>query len=65
MSDRLFHKRDKLADVLFDLAKYLLTAVVIGGIFLGEDTGNVRVLSGLGLSLLILAIAAYVTPWKE
>lgn len=65
VKDKYFLKKEKVANLLFDLVKYLLTA--IGAItLLSEKTINLKLLlitSAIALIVFILAIV--ITPVKE
>jgi hypothetical protein len=65
VKDKYFLKKEKVANLLFDLVKYLLTA--IGAItLLSEKTINLKLLlitSAIALIVFILAIV--ITPIKE
>ena len=54
-------RREKLADLLFDLGKFILTIGVVGSIF----TGNFKLLYlivGVLCTLALVSIAYFLTP---
>lgn len=65
MKDRYFLKKEKIANLLFDLVKYLLTT--LGAmILLSEKTVNVfSIVITLGIAVIILMTAIIITPVKE
>jgi len=64
MKDRHFERRDKTANLLFDLAKYLLTTAG-AVILLHNEPVNVGILILTFLvALLIFILAVYITPAK-
>lgn len=54
-------RRKILGSMLFDVVKYLLTAIVITGLF-SEKLTNIVVLTGLLLAFLIGTIAFFIVP---
>jgi Ca2+/Na+ antiporter len=65
MKDKYFHKKEKLANLLFDLVKYLLTT--LGAIMLlSEKTVKTSLLISVSaVTITIFIIAIYITPLKE
>ena len=62
MEDRYYLRRVKVADLLFDLVKYLLTAVGVGTLISGEMNGVKVPLLAVSGALLILIMAIIITP---
>lgn len=65
MLDEYFYKREKVANLLFDLVKYLLTAVAATVLFTEKliSTKILILIGAIALFIFILAIA--ITPKKE
>ncbi len=65
MHDKYFHKKEKLANLLFDLVKYLLTT--LGAIILlAEKTINLFTVAVIiVIAVIILTLAVFITPIKE
>jgi hypothetical protein len=65
MKDKYFVKKEKVADLLFDLVKYLLTTM--GAIvLLSKESPNFRVLlATFAIAIAIFAFAVFITPQKE
>ncbi len=65
MRDRYFLKKEKVADLLFDLVKYLLTT--IGAIMLlTKEQPHLNVLlASFLIAIVIFAAAIVITPAKE
>ena len=65
MIDKYFYKREKVADLLFDLVKYLLTALAATLLFTDKiiEFKIILVIGVLGILVFILAI--FITPKKE
>jgi glycerol-3-phosphate acyltransferase PlsY len=65
IGDKYFYKREKVANLLFDLVKYLLTA--LGAMLLFTDksisTGIVVIIAFLAILVFIFGI--FITPRKE
>lgn len=65
MKDKYFHKKEKIANLLFDLVKYLLTT--LGAIVLLSEksiqTSLLVPIAAITISVFIIAI--YITPLKE
>jgi hypothetical protein len=57
-----YNKREKLANLLFDLAKYLLTVVGVGAMVPGSRSALETVFSGIGLAVVLLGFALIITP---
>ena len=65
MKDRYFLKREKVANLLFDLVKYMLTAIAAAMLF-GKEIANIKMLLVTSLIGIIIFIAAVIiTPIKE
>lgn len=62
MDVRQSKRRERLAAVLFDLAKYLLTAVAAAGLFAKEAITLLTVFVAFLLALGLIAIAWFLTP---
>ncbi len=58
---RNMKRREKLADLLFDLAKYILTVVVVGGLLSGKFD-FIYWFIGVLLSLALMVCAYFLTP---
>ncbi len=57
-------RRKKLGEVFFDVAKYSLTAGVVGSLLSGHS--NVSILLGVGIiTLLSLVIGWFILPKEE
>ena len=65
MIDKYFYKREKVANLLFDLVKYLLTALAAMLLFTDKiiEFKIILVIGVLGILVFILAI--FITPKKE
>ena len=65
MVDKYFYKREKVANLLFDLVKYLLTALAAMLLFTDKiiELKIILVIGVLGILVFILAI--FITPKKE
>ena len=65
MIDKYFYKREKVANLLFDLVKYLLTALAAMLLFTDKiiELKIILVIGVLGILVFILAI--FITPKKE
>lgn len=65
MIDKYFYKREKVADLFFDLVKYLLTALAAVLLFTDKiiEFKIILVIGALGILVFILAI--FITPKKE
>jgi hypothetical protein len=65
MHDKYFLKKEKLANLLFNIVKYLLTT--LGAIILlAEKTiSPVRVTIVVVIAVIILMLAVFITPLKE
>lgn len=59
------NKREKLANLLFDLVKYFLTVIGIGAILPGSTVPVLTATVGALIALLVLGVALWVTPEKE
>jgi hypothetical protein len=54
-------RREKLGNLFFDLVKFILTAVVIGG-FLIDTIKFPHIVYGLIISTILMIIAYFITP---
>ena len=65
MIDKYFYKREKVANLFFDLVKYLLTALAATLLFTDKiiEFKIILVIGALGILVFILAI--FITPKKE
>jgi len=65
IKDKYFLKKEKLANLFFDIVKYLLTT--LGAIILlAEKTiSPVRVTIVVVIAVIILMLAVFITPLKE
>lgn len=59
------NKREKLAALLFDLVKYLLTVIGVGAILPDSKISMMTALIGFALTLGLLSLALVITPEKE
>ncbi len=64
-NDKYFYKREKVANLFFDLVKYLLTALAATLLFTDKiiEFKIILVIGALGILVFILAI--FITPKKE
>ena len=65
MVDKYFHKREKVANLLFDLVKYLLTALGATLLFTDKEISTGIILIIAALALLVFAMGIFITPRKE
>lgn len=65
MVDRYFYKREKVANLLFDLVKYLLTALGATLLFTDREISTGIILIIAALALLVFVMGIYITPRKE
>jgi hypothetical protein len=65
MRDKYFLKKEKVADLLFDLVKYLLTT--IGAIMLlqKEIYSFKALLISFVIAIIVFAVAVFIAPLKE
>jgi hypothetical protein len=65
MRDKYFLKKEKLADLLFDIVKYLLTT--LGAIILLSEKAMspFTVTIVVVIAVIILTLAVFITPLKE
>ncbi|MGQ0810787.1 MAG: hypothetical protein ACT4OO_06125 [Nitrospiraceae bacterium] len=56
------NKREKLANLLFDLAKYLLTVIGIGAILPESKVALLNFLIGVFIAVALLVVALFITP---
>ena len=65
MVDRYFYKREKVANLLFDLVKYLLTALGATLLFTDKDINIWIILIIVALAILVFVLGIFITPRKE
>jgi len=65
MVDKYFYKREKVANLLFDLVKYLLTALGATLLFTDKEISTGIILIIAALAILVFAIGIFITPRKE
>jgi len=65
MVDRYFYKREKVANLLFDLVKYLLTALGATLLFTDKDINIGVILIIVALAILVFVLGIFITPRKE
>ena len=65
MVDKYFYKREKVANLLFDLVKYLLTALGATLLFTDKDISVVVILIIAALAMLVFVLGIFITPRKE
>ena len=65
MVDKYFHKREKVANLLFDLVKYLLTALGATLLFTDKDINIGVILIIVALAILVFVLGIFITPRKE
>ncbi len=65
MVDRYFYKREKVANLLFDLGRYLLTALRATLLFTDREISTGIILIIAALALLVFVMGIYITPRKE
>jgi len=65
MVDRYFYKREKVANLLFDLVKYLLTALGATLLFTDKDINIGIILIIVALAILVFVLGIFITPRKE
>ena len=65
MVDKYFYKREKVANLFFDLVKYLLTALAATMLFTNKII-DFKIIFVIGaLAILIFILATFITPEKE
>jgi hypothetical protein len=65
MEDKYFYKREKVANLLFDLVKYLLTALAATILFTDKVIG-LKIIFVIGaLAILIFILAIFITPERK
>lgn len=62
MKGRYHNKREKLAALLFDLVKYLLTVIGVGTILPESKISAWTLVTGLLLAGVLLALAMVIAP---
>ena len=65
MIDKYFYKREKVANLFFDLVKYLLTALAATLLFTDKIIGFKIILVIGALGILVFILAIFITPKKE
>ena len=65
MVDKYFYKREKVANLLFDLVKYLLTALGATLLFTDKDINIGIILIIVALAILVFVLGIFITPRKE
>lgn len=60
-----YNKREKLANLFFDLSKYLSTVIGIGGIVPGNTISLKTVFIGMLMAIAILGCALIITPEEK
>ncbi len=65
MIDKYFYKREKVANLLFDLVKYLLTALGATLLFTDKEISTGIILIIAALALLVFVMGIFITPRKE
>jgi len=65
MVDKYFYKREKVANLLFDLVKYLLTALGATLLFTDKEISTGIMLIIASLALLVFVMGIFITPRKE
>ncbi len=63
--DKYFHKREKVANLLFDLVKYLLTALGATLLFTDKEISTGIILIIAALALLVFVMGIFINPRKE
>ena len=56
------HKREKLANLFFDLVKYLLTVIGVGAILPESKISIGTAMVGIIVALVVLTVALVITP---
>jgi hypothetical protein len=62
---RYFYKREKVANLLFDLVKYLLTALGATVLFTDKNLSTGLIVIAAFLALLVFVLGIFITPKKE
>jgi small-conductance mechanosensitive channel len=62
VKQRHHNRRKKVSDLLFDLAKYLLTVIGVGAVLPESKLSTTTVVFGLALTLVILIVGLLITP---
>lgn len=65
MIDKYFYKREKVANLLFDLVKYLLIALGATLLFTDKEISTGIILIIAALALLVFVMGIFITPRKE
>ena len=65
IGDKYFYKREKVANLLFDLVKYLLTALGATVLFTDKDIPTGIVFISAFLAALVFVLGIFITPRKE
>ncbi len=59
------NKREKLANLLFDLVKFLLTVIGIGAILPGSNISLQTALIGILIAFVVLGLGLVITPEEK
>ncbi len=65
MGDKYFYKREKVANLLFDLVKYLLTALGATILFTDKEVSTTIVFISAFMAALVFVLGIFITPGKE
>ena len=65
MEAKYFYKREKVANLLFDLVKYLMTALGATLLFTDKVIELRLILIISALSIIVFVLAIFITPEKE
>ncbi len=65
MGDKYFYKREKVANLLFDLVKYLLTALGATALFTDKNISMGMIVIASFLAVLVFVLGIFITPKKE
>ena len=65
MGDKYFYKREKVANLLFDLVKYLLTALGATVLFTDKNISTGMIVIAAFLAVLVFVLGIFITPKKE
>ena len=65
MGDKYFYKREKVANLLFDLVKYLLTALGATVLFTDKIISTGMIVIAAFMAVLVFVLGIFITPKKE
>jgi len=65
MGDKYFYKREKVASLLFDLVKYLLTALGATVLFTDKNIPTGIIVISAFLAVLVFVLGIFITPKKD